>query len=115
MRTALAAQRVGVSGGAYDRAYVGVESMADDMRRNTNANTVDADSLADRLWFAGLLRLVGRAMHDVEWVDSDDYGPGDEIAAIRAVRDYAANEIEIVEPDEDDAPPQDSAPEGAPR
>lgn len=42
----------------------------------------------ERLWLAGLLDLVSQAMHDVEWVDSCDYGQGDELAAIRAVRAY---------------------------
>lgn len=35
-----------------------------------------------RAAFQKLLRLVGKAMHDIEWVDSSDYGPGDEYAAI---------------------------------
>ena len=30
------------------------------------------------------LILVAEALHDIEWVDSGDYGPGDEDAAIRA-------------------------------
>jgi len=35
-----------------------------------------------RAAFQELLTLVGEAMHDIEWVDSSDYGPGDEHAAI---------------------------------
>ena len=34
--------------------------------------------------FAKHLELVCKALHDIEWVDSADYGPGDENAAIRA-------------------------------
>jgi hypothetical protein len=30
------------------------------------------------------LELVIKALHDIEWVDSGDYGPGDENKAIRA-------------------------------
>ena len=30
------------------------------------------------------LEKVSQALHDIEWVDSGDYGPGDEEAAIRA-------------------------------
>jgi hypothetical protein len=30
------------------------------------------------------MQLVTKALHDIEWVDSGDYGPGDEIAAIKA-------------------------------
>jgi hypothetical protein len=43
---------------------------------------------ADRQWFAGLLRVVADALHAVEWVDSCDYGPGDEVESIDAVRKY---------------------------
>lgn len=34
--------------------------------------------------FAEHLDLVCKALHDIEWVDSADYGPGDEDEAIRA-------------------------------
>lgn len=35
--------------------------------------------------FRAHLSLVAKALHDIEWVDSGDYGKGDEEAAIRAV------------------------------
>jgi hypothetical protein len=38
----------------------------------------------ERRAFAAHLKLVAKALHDVEWVDSGDYGPGHESAAIRA-------------------------------
>jgi hypothetical protein len=38
----------------------------------------------EREAFAKHLKLVAQALHDIEWVDSGDYGPGDENAAIRA-------------------------------
>jgi len=38
----------------------------------------------ERAAFAEHLKLVAKALHDIEWVDSADYGPGDENAAIRA-------------------------------
>ena len=38
----------------------------------------------EREAFAAHLKLVAQALHDIEWVDSGDYGPGDENAAIRA-------------------------------
>ena len=38
----------------------------------------------ERQAFAAHLKLVAKALHDIEWVDSDDYGPGDENDAIRA-------------------------------
>lgn len=47
----------------------------------------DANFRADtpeRKAFAKHLQLVAEALHDIEWVDSGDYGPGDDTAAIRA-------------------------------
>ena len=38
----------------------------------------------EREAFAKHLKLVAKALHDIEWVDSADYGPGDENEAIRA-------------------------------
>ncbi len=38
----------------------------------------------ERAAFAEHLKLVAKALHDIEWVDSCDYGPGDENAAILA-------------------------------
>lgn len=37
----------------------------------------------ERRAFAAHLKLVAKALHDIEWVDSGDFGPGDENAAIR--------------------------------
>lgn len=38
----------------------------------------------ERQAFRAHLQLVVKALHDIEWVDSGDSGPGDENAAIRA-------------------------------
>lgn len=38
----------------------------------------------ERRAFKEHLALVAKALHDIEWVDSGDYGPGDENKAIRA-------------------------------
>jgi hypothetical protein len=38
----------------------------------------------ERRAFAKHLAKVAKALHDIEWVDSCDYGPGDENAAIMA-------------------------------
>jgi len=38
----------------------------------------------ERRAFARHLKLVAKALHDIEWVDSGDFGPGDENEAIRA-------------------------------
>ena len=37
-----------------------------------------------RLAFKAHLKKVVQALHDIEWVDSGDYGVGDEVEAIEA-------------------------------
>ena len=66
-----------MSGGSYDYLYGRVRDMAGEIR--------DQHTNPLRRAFAEHLRLVADAMHDIEWVDSSDYGPGDEDAAIRKV------------------------------
>ncbi len=62
-----------MSGGSMNYLYSKLEYEA----------TFVADS-PERRAFARHLKLVATALHDIEWVDSGDYGPGDENAAIRA-------------------------------
>ena len=62
-----------MSGGFYDYAYARVEDFAS---HPSLAKT------AERRAFAALLSDVAEAMHDIEWVDSEDYGSGAENAAI---------------------------------
>jgi hypothetical protein len=107
-----------MSGGSYDYAYSRVEQMADDMERRERRDAPDVDRgarvydsgahrlltveesapiiarvAAERTWFTGLLRLVAKAMRDVEWVDSSDCSPGDEVEAIDAVRAYVGDDL----------------------
>lgn len=71
----------------------------------------DADFACDtpeRKAFAAHLKLVARALHDIEWVDSGDYGPGDENEAIRAclagpLREAARNALSLIEQGEKEA------------
>ena len=62
-----------MSGGSMNYIYSKLEYEA----------TFTADT-PERRAFAKHLKLVVKALHDIEWVDSGDYGPGDETAAIRA-------------------------------
>jgi hypothetical protein len=62
-----------MSGGSMNYIYSKLEYEA----------TFAADT-PERRAFAKHLKLVAKALHDIEWVDSGDYGPGDENAAIRA-------------------------------
>ena len=66
-----------MSSGSYDFAYTKAEWMAERMLR------YDKDPL--RLAFARHLKKVAKAMHDIEWVDRDDYADGKEMKAIKAV------------------------------
>ena len=104
-----------MSGGSYDYVYSRIRDAADAVRRSVADHPTDTietrlvydrvarrsmspeDSAAvlaavdaERLWLAGLMEIVSEAMHDIEWVDSCDMGPGDEVAAIRKVRAYMA-------------------------
>lgn len=72
-----------MSGGSYDYVYRRIEDI--DLRTSTNeAAQIRRDK------FQVLLKLVATAMHCVEWVDSCDSGPGDEVSAIDACFAYAA-------------------------
>lgn len=62
-----------MSGGSMDYLYSRVEDAA-----NIIGGT------PERKAFARHLYRVAEALHDIEWVDSCDYGPGDENAAIMA-------------------------------
>ena len=43
----------------------------------------ETESSPERRAFSEHLKRVVEALHDIEWVDSGDYGPGRELAAIR--------------------------------
>ena len=66
-----------MSGGSLNYAYSQVESIAYDLLRRGETNLHRA--------FAAHLMKCAKALHDVEWVFSCDYSPGDEVDAIRAV------------------------------
>lgn len=97
-----------MSGGSYDyvcyrisdaaeavRASIGrvTEPVELQVRRDRVTRTYTGDDAvrlraaiaAHRLWLADVLDAVSKAMHDVEWVDSCDYGEGDEVPAIAAI------------------------------
>lgn len=68
-----------MSGGSMDYVYGKVRDAAEGMRVHTPLRRAFRDHLL----------LVADALHDIEWVDSCDYGPGDEVAAIRKVFENA--------------------------
>ena len=69
-----------MSGGSYDYLYNKIEDAAHQIGRGHK----EGETAMLRLAFADHLLLVADAMHAVEWVDSGDYGSGDEDDAIRA-------------------------------
>lgn len=100
-----------MSGGSYNYAYSHISTLADEIEFRLTRNPaepppdarvwsrekrcwVEGEEAAavlravdaERAWLVRLLRAVSVAAHDVEWVDSADYGPGDEVEAIRAIR-----------------------------
>lgn len=80
-----------MSGGALDYVYSRVEEAARTLR-----NSDDAVHKA----FAKHLFKVANALHEAEWVLSDDSGPGDDHEAILAVitpRDVLASMIDDAE------------------
>lgn len=66
-----------MSGGSMNYLYSKLECGAD-FEENT----------PERFAFAKHLKLVAKALHDIEWVDSGDYGPGRDTDAIRACLGY---------------------------
>lgn len=66
-----------MSGGSLDYVYSKVEDAA-------HSVIARATTPLHRAFGAHLLK-VSEALHDLEWVLSCDYGPGDEVAAIKAV------------------------------
>lgn len=67
-----------MSGGEYEYAYSRVGIVADEIAEHEPITPL-------RAAFVAHLRLVAKALHDIEWVDSCDMSPGEEEAAIRAV------------------------------
>ena len=72
-----------MSGGSYDYSYRRVEEFAESLEADQRrVEGRDKYATQERAEFAALLRVVAKAMHDIEWVDSCDYGAGDENDAI---------------------------------
>lgn len=77
-----------MSGGSWDYLYGNIENAACRLRRS---------ECALRRAFGKHMELVASAMRDIEWVDSCDYGPGDERKAIEKALGNSARALEIEE------------------
>ena len=82
-----------MSGGSYDYAFGRIETLADEVEHRTKAHPTAMGPL--RLAFVAHLRLVAAAMHAIEWVDSCDWGPGDEEESIRKALGPGATGAEL--------------------
>lgn len=70
-----------MSGGTYGYAYSRIEDLASEIRARSN-------DMAYRRVFASLLDVCAKAAHAIEWVDSGDYCPGDDVEPIRAALSF---------------------------
>lgn len=75
-----------MSGGSYDYIYSKIQDIE---LRSTEENP-------RRAAFQKLLKLVASAMRDIEWVDSCDYGRGDENKAIDLVFSFLTATPDII-------------------
>jgi len=65
-----------MSGGSWEYEYARLEDLA---------QRLGDQRAAKRRALGRHISLIAKALHDIEWVDSGDYGPGDEVAAIDTV------------------------------
>lgn len=65
-----------MSGGSYDYVCYKIDEAADQLVNQ---------ACPERRALGHLMHKIGKAMHDIEWVDSCDYTKGDEMASIREV------------------------------
>lgn len=68
-----------MSGGSWNYLHQDIEDAARRLVHGAHSSCVE-----ERVALGRLLEKVARAMHDIEWVDSCDYGKGDEREAILA-------------------------------
>jgi len=76
-----------MSGGSLDYAYGHVQDAADSI--NGRSSSYPKQKAIYKA-FAAHLRLIAKALHDVEWVFSADCGTGDDVASMRAVLSQGA-------------------------
>ena len=77
-----------MSGGSWNYLYSQVEEAAKQLKTSN-------DPL--RRAFGKQLRLCAKALHDIEWADSNDSSPGDERAAIEAALGKDVHALELAE------------------
>lgn len=58
--------------------------LADEIELKIDDNDLDPTVRTLRLRYVELLRRVAKAARSIEWVDSSDYAPGDEVTDLKA-------------------------------
>lgn len=62
-----------MSGGSHDYAYTKLNDIADSFHEEPRAE----NHLEARIKVVKILRLLSDICHDIEWIDSGDYGESD--------------------------------------
>lgn len=75
-----------MSGGSWDYIYGKVQDIAETLQHSPDAL---------RRAFGDHLVLCAKALHDIEWVDSCDYGKGQERPAVEAALGASAYVLEL--------------------
>ena len=70
-----------MSGGAYNYASFQLDRFIKEFEKSLKNDS-------RRIMFNSLLKLVSKAIHEIEWVDSGDCSPGDEYKSIDKVFDF---------------------------
>jgi hypothetical protein len=76
-----------MSGGAYDYTYARIQTLAEDIHATSELRAV----------FKKHLAKVAETCRAIEWVDSGDYGPGDEDKLIKECLGERAGELILEE------------------
>lgn len=77
-----------MSGGSWNYFYSRMEEVAE---------RLENQKCIHRRLMGKQMGLMAKAMHDIEWVDSGDYGPGDELPAIMSCIDnFDEKKIELL-------------------
>lgn len=71
-----------MSGGSWDYCFHKLDEIVARLR---TCKSPYRRALAEQL------ALAAKALHDIEWVDSGDYGPGDDLPAIKVALGDGAN------------------------
>jgi len=81
-----------VSGGAYNYSGEQIRSVTYEIEAGDWQIDSDyhrrSDLTALRRWLLAHMELVAVAVHAIEWIDSGDWSPGDEVDPIKRVADH---------------------------